>query len=69
MTKKNHTSEKSFPEDIKAYLDEEINYAAILGHFPRCPVDNLQISPMMTRDKPNALHHRVIILDSIQYAL
>ena len=57
----NHTSAKSFPEDIKAYLEEEISHGAILGPFHSCPVDNLHISPMMTSDKPNAPHRRVII--------
>ena len=57
----NHTSAMSYPEDIKAYLDEEINYGVILAPFPRCPVDNVHISHVMTRDKPNAPRHRVII--------
>ena len=50
----NHTSAKSFPEDIKAYLEEEISHGALIGPFHSCPVNNLHISPMMTREKPNA---------------
>ena len=57
----NHTSAKYFPEDIKAYLNEEISHGAIVGPFKERPIDNLHVSPMMTRDKPNAPHRRVII--------
>ena len=57
----NHTSAKSFQEDITAYLDEEISHRAILGPFASRPLDNLHVSPMMTREKANAPHHRVII--------
>ena len=57
----NHTAAKLFPEDIKAYLDEEISHGAILGPLPSGPVHNLHVFPMMTRDKANAPHRRVII--------
>ena len=56
----NHSSAKSFPEDIKTYLDE-ISHGAIWGPFDSRPVDNLNVSPMMTREKANAPHHRNII--------
>ena len=57
----NHSLAKDFPEDIKAYLHEEISHGAIVGPFHSCPLDNLHISPMMTREKPNAAHRRVNI--------
>ena len=57
----NHTSAKSFPEDIKAYVDEEISHGAILDPFASRPVDNLHESPMMNTEKPNTPHRRVII--------
>ena len=57
----NHSSARLFPKDIEAYLDEEIKHGAILGPFAAPPLNNLHISPMMTREKPNASHHRVII--------
>ena len=57
----NYTAAKLFPEDIKAYLDEEISHGAILGPLPSRPVHNLHVFPMMTRDKANAPHRRVII--------
>ena len=53
----NHTSANLFPEDINANLNEEIKYGAILAP----PLEELQISPMITREKPNASHRRVII--------
>ena len=36
-------------------------YAAILGPFAEPPIENLNVSPFMTRNKPNAAHRRVII--------
>ena len=57
----NHSSAKAFPEDIKAYLNEEISHRAIVGPFYSSPINDLHISPMMTREKPNAPHRRVII--------
>ena len=57
----NHTSALEFPDDVSAYLQEEIKHKAILGPFQEIPVKNLHISPMMTREKPNAQHRRVIV--------
>ena len=57
----NHTSSKTYPEDIQAYLDEEVQYNAILGPFQDPPIADLYTSPMMTRDKPNAVHRRIIV--------
>ena len=57
----NHPSAVEFPEDIKAYLAEEMQHDAILGPYDSKPIEDLHISPMMTRDKPNAPHRRVII--------
>ena len=51
----------AFPQDVEAYLQEEIQYGAIHGPFKEPPLDNLHTSPFMTRDKPGALHRRVII--------
>ena len=49
----NHTS-AVYPKDVEAYLSEESDYGAILGPFKVPPLENLHISPFMTRDKPNA---------------
>ena len=58
---KNHTSGTDHVSDIKAYLDEEINFGAICGPISTLPLTNMPISPFMTRPKPNAPHSRVII--------
>ena len=57
----NHSSAKLFLQDIKAYIGEEIKHGAILGPFAAPPLNDLHISPMMTREKPNASRCRVII--------
>ena len=57
----NHTSAKIYPQDVEAYLSEEIGYGAILGPFKEPPLQNLHVSPFMTREKPNAPHRRDII--------
>ena len=58
---KNHTSALAFPQDIDAYLKEEISYGAIFGPYKHPPFDNFHTSPFMTRPKPGAAHRRVII--------
>ena len=57
----NHSSAKLYPKDVEAYLEEEITYKAVLGPFDEPPIKNLHISPMMTREKQNSAHRRVII--------
>ena len=57
----NHPSAVDYPEDINTYLTEEIQHEAILGPYDTKPIKNLHISPMMTREKPNAPARRVII--------
>ena len=58
---KNHTSALAFPQDIDAYLKEEISHGAIYGPFKDPPFDGFHTSPFMTRPKPGATHRRVII--------
>ena len=57
----NHPSAIDCPGDVNAYLREEIHHEAIIGPFDNIPIKDLHISPMMTREKPNAPHRRVII--------
>ena len=57
----NHASAIEFPDDIRAYLEEEVKFGAIVGPFEREPIVNCHTSPFMTREKPNAKHRRVII--------
>ena len=57
----NLSSAKNFPHDVQAYLDENVQHSAIHGPFKNPPISNLHTSPLMTREKPNALHRRVIV--------
>ena len=57
----NHTSAKNSPHDVQAYLREEIGYKAILGPFDAPSLDDLHISPFMTREKSSSTSRRVII--------
>ena len=57
----NHTSAKNYPQDVQTYLEEEIQYNAILGPFDKPPLDDLHTSPFMTREKANSASRRVII--------
>ena len=57
----NHNSAKDFPQDVRAYLEEERTYDAILGPFDAPPLPNLHTSPFMTRDKPHSNNRRVIV--------
>ena len=56
----NCTSAVAFPEHVNEHLDEEIKFNAILGKFKEPPINDLHISPLMTREKPNASHRTVI---------
>ena len=57
----NHSSAKAYPNDIDAYLQEEISHNAILGPYTQPPISGLHRSPFMSRDKPDSPHRRVII--------
>ena len=57
----NHKSALEYPQDIDAYLKEEIHFNAIVGPFDKHPCHNGHISPFMTRDKPGSENRRVII--------
>ena len=58
---KNHNSALQFPQDVEAYLKEEIQFGAIQGPFTKSPIKNCHFSPFLTREKSNASHRRVII--------
>ena len=58
---KNHASAKNYPQDVQAYLKEEMEYNAILGPFDQTPLNNMHTSPFMTREKSNSTNRRVII--------
>ena len=57
----NHKSALQFPDHVTTYLQDEIANNAILGPFKDPPIDNLHISPFMTRDKSSSVNRRVII--------
>ena len=57
----NHNSANQYCQDVQAYLDEENEFGAILGPFQEAPIDNLHVSPFLTRDKPGGTHRRVIV--------
>ena len=58
---KNHNSALQFPQDVEAYLKEEIQFGAIQGPFTKSPIENCHFSPFLTREKSNASHRRVIL--------
>ena len=58
---KNHSTATQYEVDIKAYLQEEKQFGAILGPYNSCPLDNMHFSPFLTREKPGAPHRRVIV--------
>ena len=41
-----------FPQDVEAYIQEEIEFGAIMGPFSDLPFQELHISPFLTREKP-----------------
>ena len=57
----NHKTATDFPTDVDAYIQEEIQYGAIVGPFDENPIVGSHISPIMTRPKPNSDTRRVII--------
>ena len=57
----NHSSALEYPNDIQAYLNEEIRRGAIIGPYDTNPIPGCHVSPFMTREKPNAPNRRVII--------
>ena len=52
---------KGFPHDVRAFLQEEIEFGVIQGPFKEPPLDKFHIPPFMTREKPDAPHRWVII--------
>ena len=58
---KNHNSALQFPQDVDAYLKEEIQFGAIQGPYTENHIKNCHFSPFLTREKSNASHRRVII--------
>ena len=57
----NHSSATEYTKDVQSYLSEEKEFGAILGPFQDAPIENLHVSPFLTRDKPGGSHRRVIV--------
>ena len=56
----NHTSANEKMDDISKFLDEEMQYEAILGPFDTKLID-MHISPLLVRDKQNSTSKRTIM--------
>ena len=56
----NHPSATQFPDVVNDYLKIETAHNAIVGPFDASPFQNLHVSPMMTRPKPDG-SGRIII--------
>ena len=56
----NHASARNFSEHIDKYLQEELEFEAILGPFDHPPI-HMHMSPFMTREKSGSDSRRAII--------
>ena len=55
--KENHTSANKNMSHITKFLEEELIYEAILGHYDEKPI-GMHISPLLVRDKQNSTAKR-----------
>ena len=60
-TWRNHPSAMQHPQDVEYYITTEKGHGAILGPFPSMPFNSMQISPLMTREKRDSEHRRIIM--------
>ena len=60
----NHTSATEYPQDIEAYIAEELSFDALVGPFEKHPISQGHCSPFMTRNKPNAGIDKTLYIDS-----
>ena len=56
----NHTSANENASHISKFLEEELQYQAILGPFDNKPID-MYVSPLLVRDKQNSSAKRTIM--------
>lgn len=56
----NHASASKFPKQVLKFFDDEIAHSAMLGPFNHNPLNNLQVSPLMSRDKSDG-SKRIIV--------
>ena len=57
----NHHTANAYPEHVDHYIRTELGHGALLGPFAGPPVINLHTSPLMTREKKDSPHRRVIV--------
>ena len=61
-THNNHASALRHPAAVTSFIDKEVGFSAMLGPFSHPPFQTwYQVSPLMTRDKPDGSGKRVII--------
>ena len=59
-TEVNHSSALKYPDHVSNYIQEELQYGAVLGPFKQFPF-HCHVSPFLTREKPNSTNRRVIL--------
>ena len=59
-TEINHTSAIQNPQYISQFIQEEIDYNAMLGPFDSKPI-HMHVSPLLVRDKQNSSSKRTIM--------
>ena len=57
----NHSSAMQHIDDVKYYVQTERKYGALLGPFVNPPINNLHVSPFLSRPKPDSAKHRIIL--------
>ena len=60
-TLKNHSSAVLHKDHVENYLKEEVAEGAILGPFSNPPIENLHVSPFLSREKPGSTKRRIIV--------
>ena len=60
-TERNHFSAEAYPDHIDYYIETELRHAALLGPFAGPPVFPTHINPLMTTEKKDSEHRRVIL--------
>ena len=59
-TEVNHNSALKYSDHVSKYIQEELQYGAVLGPFKQLPFP-CHVSPFLTRAKPNSTNRRVIL--------
>ena len=58
---KNHFSAQAYPEHVDYYIETELAHGALLGPFAGPPVVGAHTSPLMSREKKDSEHRRIIV--------